>query len=307
MKKLFLLSVVGCIILTSCNGQRNIPTAFPSLAPEPSPTATATSTLTSTPTRIPPTELPSTPTFTPFPSYPTKKVIFEYYIEGQLSYFDIFYAEYPKLPNLILYDDGQMLIHREQKVLSADEVKGFLSELDSLGFFSIESNQQFDLTDKLYDFGNNYQEVNDGLRYCILVNSERERKLCAQEDYMPYLIPKMKSILKYLDDSKPTGLTPYYPDRILLSTRPAEPSGDDLSVTATPWDNRFPSLDFSPPRAYVDDTLPSIMYVEGDMAKEIYTSITESHSQGVFIQDGKKYIVDVDVVLPHETVINAYQ
>jgi hypothetical protein len=49
------------------------------------------------------------------------------------------------------------------------------------------------------------------------------------------------------------------------------------------------------------------MYIEGDMAKEIYTFITDSHSQGVFIQDGKKYIVDVDVVLPHETVINAYQ
>ncbi|HLO16648.1 MAG TPA: hypothetical protein VK206_17575, partial [Anaerolineales bacterium] len=253
------------------------------------------------------TELSSTPTFTPFPPYHTKKVVFEYYIVGQHSYFDMFYANHPELPNIIFYDDGQILVSGQQKVLSADEIKRFLSKLEALGFFSLESNQQFDLTDKLYDFGNNYQEVNDGLKYCIFVNTEKSRNLCAQEDYMQYLTPEMKSILKYLDEYKPTGLTPYYPDRILLSMRPADPNSDDLSATATPWDNRFPSLDFPPPGTYLDDTPPSIMYIEGDMAKEIDTFITDSHSRSVFIQDGKKYIVEDDVVLPHETVINGYQ
>ena len=226
MKKLFLISAVVCVLLAACGGQRNIPTVFPSLSPEPSSTITAkaTSTLTLTPTRIQPTKLPSTPTFTPFPPYHTKKVVFEYYIVGQHSYFDMFYADYPELPNIILYNDGQMLVNGKQKVLSADETKRFLSKLDTLGFFSLESNQQYDVTDKLYDFGNNYQEVNDGLKYCILVSAERSKDLCVQEDYMQYLIPKMKAILKYLDGYKPIGLTPYYPDRILLSMRPADPN-----------------------------------------------------------------------------------
>lgn len=298
--------MVLCFIISACGEEENIPTVFPASTLTPS--VVPASTAISTPIPVQPSELPSTPTFTPFPPYQTKRVIFEYYILGQHSYFDIFYANYrDDLPNIVLYEDGQMLVGGGQKVLSADEIQRFLSKLDTLGFFSIESNQQYDPTDKLYDFGDNYQEVNDGIKFCILVNAERSRDLCAQEDYMQYLIPEMKSIIKYLDEYKPTGLTSYFPDRILLSMRPADPNSDDLSATATPWDNRFPSLDFPSPRTYVYDSAPSIMYIEGDIAKEIYTFITDSHSRGIFIQDGKKYIVDVDIVLPHEMVINAYQ
>jgi|GEM_PF-2325094 len=307
MKKVFFISVVAFIFLTACSGQRNIPAAPTSLTPESSSTATAvvTPTLTSTSTRIPPTELPSTPTFTPFPPNHTKKVIFEYYIVGQLSSFDIFYADYHDLPNIILYEDGQMLVGGKQKVLSAGEIKRFLSKLDALGFFSIESNQKHDQEDKLYAYPDHYDQFFDALSYCILVNADKSRKLCAYEPYMQFLTPKMKAIFKYLNEYKPTGLTPYYPDRILLSIQPADPNSDDLP--ATPWDIRFPSLDFPPPRTYLYDTPPSIIYIEGDMAKEIYTFITNSHSRGVFIQEGKKYMVEVDVVLPHETIINAYQ
>jgi hypothetical protein len=309
MRKTFFISVVVGILLTACRGQRNIPALLASPSPEPSPTSTAKaiSTLTSTPTRIQPTELPSTPTFTPFPPYHTKKVVFEYYIVGNLSYFDMFYADYRDLPNIILYDDGQMLINGGQKILSADEINRFLSKLDDLGFFSIESNQKHDEEDKLYAYPDHYDQFIDALSYCILVSADKSRKLCAYEPYMQFLIPEMKRIFQYLDEYKPTGLTPYYPDRILLSMRPADPSSDDLSATATSWDNRFPSLDLPSPRTYEYDTPPSMIYIEGDMAKEIYTFISNSDSHGVFIQDGKKYIVDVDIVLPHETVINGYQ
>ena len=260
------------------------------------------------PTRIPSTALPLTPTFTPFPPYPTKKVLFEYYILGQHSYFDIFYADYRyDLPKIVLYEDGQMLVGRGQKVLSADEIQRFLSKLDILGFFSIESNQQYDPTDKLYDFGDNYQEVNDGLKYCILVNTERSRNLCAQEDYIQYLIPEMKSIIKYLDEYQPTGLTPYEPDRILLSIEPVDSNSEAWSATATAWDKRLPSLESSPLTKYIDGPPASILYFEGKTAQEIYDFLKNSSSQDLFMQDGKKYIVQVDVVLPHETVINAYQ
>lgn len=292
------------VTLSACGGQKNIPTTNPSFSSEI--TASATSSITSTPIR--PTESFPTPTFTPFPPYPTKKVLFEYYTVGYLSYFDSFYTErHSTDPKLILYDDGQMIVEGKQRVLSANEIGRFLEKIKALGFFSLESNQAYDQEDKLYDFGNQYEKVYDGLRYCILVNADKPRKLCAYEPYMRFLIPEMKRILQYLDEYKPTGLTPYYPDRILLSIQSADLNSDDLPTIATPWDSRFPPLDFPPPRTYAYETPPSILYIEGDLAKEIYIFMKSLQSQGVVIQDGKKYIVQVDVILPHETVINAYQ
>lgn len=308
MKKPFLFSVVVCILITACGGQRSIPTTIPSISPEPSSTIIiASPTLISTPTRIQPTDVPSTPTFTPFPPYHTKNVVFEYFELGQLSDYGRFYADYREIPNIILYDDGQMLINGRQKELSKDQINQFLSKLDTMGFFSLESNQKHDPTDKLYEFGNNYQRVADGLKYCILVNAERSKNLCVQDVYVEYLIPEMKAILEYLDGYKPVGMTPYSPDRILLSIQPTDTESDDLSATATPWDNRFPSLDFPPPIADEYYTPPYIIYIEGDMAKDIYTFIANSQTHGAFIQDDKRYIVEVDVVLPHETIINGYQ
>ena len=313
---MFRISVVVCIILTACSGQRDMPTVFPSLTPEPSSTATTIeiSTLTLTPTRIQPTEPPPTSTFTPFPPYPNKKVIFEYFTSGNFiagddEYFQMFYADYYFSPILILYDDGLMFTYGKQKILSADEMKKFFAKLDTLDFFSIESNQKHDEEDKLYNFGNHYEEAFDGLKYCILVNTDKSKELCAYEPYMQFLIPEMKNILKYFDEYKPSGLTPYYPDRILLSTRLANPDSDDMSANVTPWDERFPSLEFSLRRTrnYAYDIPVSIMYIQGDMAKEIYLFVENSHSHDVFIQNGKKYVVHIDIVLPHETVINDYQ
>lgn len=297
-----------CIILTACGGQKNITTVFPSITPKPS--LTATPVITSTPTRILLTQLPPTPTFTPFPPYPAKKVVFKYFTVGNLwagdaAYFASFdnhiFFERP----LTLYDDGQMITYKGQKVLSADEMKKFFSKLDALGFFSLESNGMHDEQDKLYHFGNQYKESFDGLEDCISVNIEKPRTLCAYEEYMQFLVPEMKNILKYFSEYKPTGLTPYYPDRILLSTRPANPDTDDLHVSAPVWDKRFPPLAFTLPNRY---NIPvTIRYIQGDMAKQIDRFMQNSHSHGVFIQDGKKYIVDYVIVLPDEDVVNAYQ
>lgn len=298
--------MILCFLIVACVGENKIPTAFSFATPKPS--LTAPPTKISTPTMVQATEPPSTPTFTPFPPYNIKNVVFEYYTVGYLSDFDSFYAGgYSTYPKLVLYEDGQMITNEGQRILSEDEIKTFLSKLDAMGFFSLESNQAYDQEDKLYSFGNQYQKVYDGLRYCILVNADKSRELCAYEPYMQFLIPEMKRILQYLDAYHPIGLTPYYPDRILMSIQPVDPQSDEFSATATPWDNRFPSLDFPPPKTYLYETPASIRFVEGDMAKEIYIFVTNLPSRSVFMQDGKEYIVEVDRVLPHETVINSYQ
>lgn len=282
------------------------------MTPEPSLTATLTTTPTivATPTEILPTQPPPTPTSTPFPAYHLKKVVFEYSIAGNFwagdaAYFAEFINDILIEKPLILYDDGQMITNGRQKVLSADEMKKFFSKLDALGFSSLESNGMHDETDKLYNFGDQYKESFDGLQDCVSVNIDKPRSLCAYEEYMQFLVPEMKKILKYFSEYKPTGLTPYYPDRILLSTRPANPDTDDLHGNAPIWDKRFPSLAFSLPNRY---NIPvTVRYIQGDMAKEIDRFMENSHSHGVFIQDGKKYIVDYIIVLPDEEIINAYQ
>lgn len=315
MKKTFLLLITVCILLAACYRPQSTPAESPSITAGPSSTPTSPksqgdgeqhSQLRIEKPPIPPTPAPPTPTFTPFPPYPTKKVVFEYYIAGSHSLFDTFYAEPPVIPTIILYDDGQMLVGDGQKVLSASEIKSFLSGLDDLGFFSIESNQKHDPTDKLYDYGNSYQESADGSIHCILVNADKSRHLCVYDPDIQFVIPKMLRILAYLDEYKPTGLTPYYPDRILLSVEPFDPNRYETSAIVTPWNSYFPSLDLWPSKNYVYAKYPSIIYIEGEMAKEICIFLENSRSD-VFIQDGKKYIVQVRAVLPHETVFNAYQ
>lgn len=309
MKKLFLLSAVVSIVFTACGVQRNVPTTLSSPTPEPSSTPTATLNL--TPTRIQPTELLSTPTFTPFPTYHNKGVVFDYYVIGHQAYWDEFFDP-PSgniLTKLVLYDDGQMLIADtgetyKQKVLSSAEIKSFLSKLESLGFYSLESNQKHDPTDDLYNFEGKYEEVGvfDGLRNCILVDADNSRNICVHDSYMQFLIPEMKKILQYLDTYKPAGMTPYYPDRILLTIQ----SGLDSSIEyppAIPWDEHFPTLEKDPKR-YTWDTSVQVIYIDGDLAKAIYLFFEGSDSSIVVSQNGNEYLVDIRVLLPHEKVKN---
>lgn len=308
-----------CFVVAACGGPRNIPIAFPSSTPLQESMATSlipTPTIVSTPTRIQSPESAATPTFTPFPPYHNKKVVFDYYVVGNLADWDIFFD--PPSGNivtrLVLYDDGQMLIAGAgetytQKVLSTKEIKSFLSKLETLGFYSLVSNQEHDPTDKLYNFEGKYEEVGviDGLEYCILVDGVKSRKLCIQESYTQFLIPEMKSILQFLDEYKPVGMTSYYPDRIFLSIRAADPSSDTLPATTTLWKENFPSLEFSHPSDYVYDFYTSTIYVDGNMAREISTFFENPDASGVFTQNDREYIVYIRVLLPHEKITNAYQ
>lgn len=312
MKKLFLLSVVVSIVFAACGVQKNVPTALPSRTSEPS--FTPALTLTLTPTSVESTKLPSTPTFTPFPNYQNKGVVFDYYVVGNQAYWDEFFDP-PSgniLTKIVLYDDGKILIAGtgetyKQKILSSTEIKSFLSKLESLGFYSLESNQKYDSTDDLYNFEGKYEEVKvfGGLRYCILVDTDKSRNTCVHDSYMQFLIPEMKKILQYLDTYKPAGITPYYPDRILLTIQ----SGLDSSIEyppAIPWNEHFPTLEKDPKR-YTWDNSVQIIFIDGDMAKEIYMFFEGSDSSMVVSQNGNEYLVDIRVLLPHEKVKNPQQ
>lgn len=309
MKKIFLLSAVISIVFTACDVQRNVPATLRSPGQEPSSTPTSTLTLTST--RIQPTELPSTSTFTPFPTYHNKGVIFDYYVIGNQAYWDEFFDS-PSgniVTKLVLYDDGQMLIAStgetyKQKVLSFAEIKSFLSKLETLGFYSIESNQKHDTTDDLYNFEGKYEEVGvfGGLRDCISVNADNSRNLCVHDSYLQYLIPEMKKILQYLDTYQPEGMTLYYPDRILLAIQSILDSSIERPP-AIPWDEHFPTLEKDPKR-YTWDSSIQVIYIDGDMAKKIYLFFEGSDGKIVVSQNGNEYLANIRVLLPHEKVKN---
>jgi hypothetical protein len=145
MKKPFLISLVVCIILTACGGQKEIPTVFPFITPKPS--VIATSTATATVTKTQPTKLPPTPTITPLPPYQTKQIIFDYNVIGDHSVYDWFFDPdfFRSYSRLVLYTDGQMIIPSKgefggtykQKILSPNEIKQFLSKLKALGFIHL--------------------------------------------------------------------------------------------------------------------------------------------------------------------------
>lgn len=233
-------------------------------------------------------------------SYPVKQVLLNYTEGGFHTAYEIYYVDYGMdgWSKLVLYKDRQLIIPGnpyQQKVLSKDEVNQLLTKLESLGFYNIESNQQHDASDKLYNFGNQYHGVSDPRWYCVLIIKDESRELCEWEPYKKFLVLEMKNILKFLDAYQVEGMTPYYPDRILLWVRTGRsPDVENLPEEAVPWDGKFSPLETSSEK---------IMYFQGDEAKEIFALFGNEESIMVFTQDGIEYTVSIDVVLPHQQLL----
>lgn len=303
-----------CLFLSACGNQGQLisvtppastltVTDSPSLtAPPPTPrltltfTPNPTSTFTSTAPRSKtprPTSTPK-PTRTP-PVYlpPEKNILLDYTSMGSHGYFDDFgYLDFSR-SNLVLYEDGQLIIPFQQKILSPEEVFQFFSQLDAMGYYTLESNQKHDLTDLLYDFGDQYSRTYDGLLYCVLTNGDRGRNLCAYDPFREFLVPAMKNILAFLDNYHPAGMTPYEPDRLLLAVY----RGDNPFFTNPPqktisWPETFPSI--------VTEK-DSVLLIQGEFAKEIYALFDGTHYVRVSYK-GVEYSIYFEIVLPHEIV-----
>ncbi len=185
-----------------------------------SPTLPQFPTLTLTPSSTP-TPLPLlTPSATPyptFPPYPTKQIIFSYSVSGNHSSFDSVLGGAVR-SRIVLYSDGQLIISGKpylQKQLSSEEINRLFSQLEVMGFYSLETNQQHDPTDLLYDFNGQYEKTYDGLYVCI-ADDVKDRKICARDHLREFLIPPMKNLLQFFDSYEPKGMSLYQPDRLLL-------------------------------------------------------------------------------------------
>lgn len=294
MKKtsVFFYFLIISAILSSCNGQDRQPLVLPSNTPAPSTTVSPTQTM------VRPTSTPKptlTPTITLIPPYLTKPILLNYTVGGFHTPFNLYYVNIGVGSNLVLYTDGQLIIPGktfQQKILSKDEISQLFSKLKSMGFFALTQ-------DNLYNFGNQEPpKVYDGATYCVSAFGEMEQNLCAYEPLESFLVPEMKNILRFLNEYQLKGMTPYYPDRILLWVQAGRsPDVNDLPKESIPWQDNFPSL------ATFDQ---KIIYAEEDTARKIFALFGNEISFKVFVQDGIEYTVVVDIVLPHEEITNLW-
>ena len=309
MKRLFILCVifVSCVLLCACGTQRGL-VVTPTNSPVPSITFTATVVpiRTSTPTRRP--KATFTITATPMPTataYPTKQVLLDYYLTGfHSAFFDMARNDNVSYSKLVVYSDGQIIIAREnhylQKQLSAHEMNQFFAQIKSLGFYALETDEQGRQTKNLYTPDNPFEKMVDGTSHCILTTKD-PREICTYDPYTEFLVPQMKNILKFLEVYKPEGMTVYSPDRLLLAIESADNKDnfdqDYLPAASIPWPERFPPLQVKSP--YFD-----VIYIDGKMAAEIsaYLDSVRFDKSFLFRQNGKEYIVAMDIILPHESI-----
>ena len=232
----------------------------------------------------------ATPTITPLPSYPLKQILFNYTVTGFHTPYDMYFTDYD-WSYFVLYTDGQLIIPNQQKMLSKDEINQFLAQLDALGFFTMDE-------DHRYNFGNQEpSKIFDGLFYCASVNGEKEHNLCVYEPYESFFTPETKNILQFLNDYRPEGMLPYYPDRILLWVQAGRsPYSTDLPKDSILWTETSLSL---------ETTTEKVIYADGEIAKNLY--LLYGDKQYVFIENGKEYTVSIQVILPHQELTNKYQ
>jgi hypothetical protein len=247
-----------------------------------------------------------TPTITLIPPYPTIKPLVNYYrFEGMGGYCDYYEQGNCLLSKLVLYPNGQLIVYSGnkyfQKIMSKSEMDKLLSKFNSLGFFSIESNQAGDDTDKLYNFGDKYEKISDDPFSCINIDGNKKRNLCVKEDYKIFLIPKMQKVLSFVDNYQPKGMVPYIPDRILLMVQAGRNEDDStLPETTIPLPDTSVSLEKSCSPNY----WYKIIYLEGEKAKEVFQLFIDRGM--VFSQNGKECTVYMRPVLPHEEVTNIF-
>ncbi len=227
--------------------------------------------------------------------YPTKQVEVDYYGLGDHWIFDGYIDT--TFSSFVLYTDGQLILPGltyYQKYLSEDEIENFLAAIKGLGFFDIETNQQHDPTDKLYDFGDQYSRIYDGLYSCVFVALESETNICLHKEQREFAIPAIINILDFLDNYHPEGMTIYKPDRILVWVQNGRSEYlDDPAMPSLPWPVHLPSLQTDSEKVF---------YVDGKVAEEIFSLIGYPVRYVVFTQDEIEYTLLLAIVEPHGIV-----
>lgn len=288
MRHKFIVLLASFILVASCSSQ---PTQSPSVM---SPSVIPSATLTPIPTLEPTnTSVPSVTSTPIYPPYDVKEVLFEYgYSGGDHGIFDDLVS--PHLPKLVLYSDGLLIITKDdslyQQMLSEEETRSFLSQIEQRGFYNIETNQKHDPSDKLYSFDDNAVSAFDGRYLCV---SAQNRRICAYEPVIDYVIPSMKGVFEFLNRYFPNNMTPYETDRILLQViKGNDYLPEEVRPEPMEWSAGLPPLQETP-----------TLFIDGESATKIFELFNHSVGWRIMTHNDAEYTVFARPVLPHEVLV----
>jgi hypothetical protein len=322
--KLILSLILGTTLLTACTSpQPPVPTSTNALPPAPSATQTQTAspTLTLTPSPVPsltPTFTHLPPTDTPFPTLEqsatpipfdpsVKQILIEYGIFGGDggSDTDIYYGR--AMPNFVLYTDGQLILKTPndllQKALSSNEVCTLLSNIKATGFFEVAEGDTSDWMEThkpIYQSVSATPDVGEGGIYeDILVNGESHRQVEIYYALKDYLIEPVQRVYDLITNYRPDGLVPYRPKQVALWIEPIFPSGrtsDTPTPTPQTWPTTLPAL-----TSLVAPSDRGPAQLNGANALQVQKLFKQLPGDGVFIDQGRPYLVIARPLLPNET------
>jgi hypothetical protein len=257
--------------------------------------------------------LTPTPTLTLYPlpteiPRPNKQVLIEYGLVGGLPtrFEDVITGS--NIPSLILYSDGQIILHKKkllEKNLSIIEICSLLKKIEDLGFYQIpDKPDSINAKNPVYDLPPGFQGGNDGPDYHILVNGPDPKEVFVNYLYYKngYAVPVIEKLIPFLANFQPSGMQEYHPDRLLLYIKPGR---EDWVKDQTPaqWPNADIHLS-----DYADVSNPVYdgfylygLYLTGDIVPNIYALFQSPYADRVVIDEGQEYTVDPRPLLPNES------
>lgn len=282
------------------------------------PTATPKPTLTPRPTR---THTPTPPpTLTP---WPTKEVLAQFGLFGGDGGWDYYAFIGGDMPKWILYTDGQLIVRKEdnrgvwfeETVLTVSQMCSFLSQIEEVGFFTLEFDDSSRLiagiptANPIYKFDDSTQFYEGGSNYVLQVNGPNPRQILVDRHYVQYLVPEARRVFNLFNNySPPSRLTAYEPQYLLLRIEAGV--GDSANATPAPivqtWPVDLPSLgalaqDNVETAASAFSRVPQVL-VENELVKPVFEAFGKRLSYQLFQSGDYVFYVAARPFLPHETI-----
>jgi hypothetical protein len=228
--------------------------------------------------------------------YPIKKAILYYGYDLKTEDNSAFmeWGPFYRNPDLVLYDDGQLVFRDPtdsyflEKQLSPKETDEILAHLKRLGLpilqEAINNNP-----DAIFSKPANQDYYPP---YTIIsLGSDPSKEISISVIDAPNLIQPMKEIISYLESLRNTKASFYQADRLLININNAD-FEPPLGGAVIPWPDEIAS-------PFKELSYWNVLYLEGKDAKSLFAA-AGGKTYGYFVIDGKKYLVFLRPVFPHE-------
>jgi hypothetical protein len=204
-------------------------------------------------------------------------------------------------PDFVLYTDGQ-LIRKEgtgyqegykfvEIMLGVSDMCALLEEIEGADFFEYEG----DLYEQI-----DWSQYGDGAGNSIIqVNGTPSRQIEVESILEDYMVEEVGAVYSLLEDYRPSGMTPYYPERLSLwIEQGAGAAGWWGDPVYQEWPSELPTLS-----SLLGDRSEGEIVVEGELILPILQLFEHRMIGQVFVDGGRDYYVIARPLLPHETRI----